>query len=185
MCGGCFALWSCRVADLTLVLGGTRSGKSRYAADRALRAGGGSVTFIATAIPGDPELDARIAEHRRHRPAAWTTVLTTADLAATITAARPDDVLLLDSITLWLSACISEPNETATARLERAIDAFRARRKAAIVVTDEVGLGLVPVTSSGRLFRDGLGLANQRLAAAADEVVLLVAGLPLALKASR
>ncbi len=173
------------MAELTLVLGGTRSGKSRYAVDRALRAGGELVTFIATAIPGDPELDARIAEHRRHRPAAWTTVVTTAELATTITAARPEDALVLDSITLWLSASISEPGEEATARLERAIDAFGARRTPSIVVTDEVGLGLVPVTSSGRLFRDRLGLANQRLAAVADEVVLLVAGLPLALKASR
>lgn len=185
MCGACSARSSSIVADLVLVLGGTRSGKSRHASEMARRLGGEAVTFIATARPGDPELDARIAEHRRHRPPAWTTVDTAEDLAATITGVPADDVILLDSVTLWLGASLDVPDDEAADRLTRAIDALRMRRRASIAVSDEVGLGLVPTTPSGRLFRDRLGLANQRLAGAADRVVLLVAGLPLELKPSR
>lgn len=171
------------MSEIVLVLGGTRSGKSRYAMERARGAGGEAVTFVATARPGDPELDARIAAHRRHRPPEWATVDAGADLATTIAAVPADDVLLLDSITLWVSASLSDRDDEAADRLERTIDALRARRTASIVVSDEVGLGLVPVTTSGRKFRDRVGVTNQRLAAAADEVLLLVAGVPLVLKA--
>jgi len=170
------------VGEITFVLGGTRSGKSRYASQRALREGGDAVTFIATARTGDPELDVRIAEHRRHRPTSWTTIDADADLAATVARAGVAHLILLDSLTLWLSAALGDTDAEATRRLEAAIDALRSRPRPSIVVSDEVGLGLVPVTESGRVFRDRLGLANQRLAQAADRVVVLVAGLPVALK---
>src|SRR6266542_7107408 len=93
-----------RMAELELVLGGTRSGKSRFALARASALGGDRVTFVATARAGDEELDARIADHRRARPAAWRTVEVDGDLAAAVASADPAHVVLLDSLTLWLSA---------------------------------------------------------------------------------
>lgn len=170
------------MSELLLLIGGTRSGKSRYALERARRAGGDAVTYVATARTGDPELDVRIAGHRRYRPASWKTVDAATELADTISAIPEDDVVLLDSITLWLSASLDGPADAVTARLERAITAMRGRRTLSIVVSDEVGLGIVPVTPEGREFRDRLGLAAQRLAREADEVVMLIAGLPLTLK---
>ena len=93
-----------------LVLGGTRSGKSRFALDRTLAlAGAGAATFIATAIPGDPELDQRIARHRRDRPVRWPTLDAAADLAATIDAADPSLPILIEGLTLWLSALDGRP----------------------------------------------------------------------------
>ena len=170
------------MSELLLVIGGTRSGKSRYALERARHAGRDAVTYIATARPGDPELDVRIAGHRKYRPASWRTIDAAPELADTISSVPQRDVLLLDSITLWLSASLDEPAEDVATRLGRAIDAMRARRTLSIVVSDEVGLGIVPVTPAGREFRDRLGLAAQRLAREADEVVMLIAGLPLILK---
>jgi adenosylcobinamide kinase/adenosylcobinamide-phosphate guanylyltransferase len=172
------------VGELVLVLGGTRSGKSRYAADRARKAGGDRVTFIATARPGDPDLDERIAAHRRSRPPAWATIDAGPELADAISTARAADVVLLDSITLWLSAGASVSGAEIAARLDRAVAALRARDPGAIVVSDEVGMGVVPMTAEGRVFRDRLGALAQRLAREADEVVLLIAGLPLTLKAA-
>lgn len=163
------------------VLGGTRSGKSAYALARARELGGEEVTFVATALPGDPELDERIALHRRVRPSGWDTLEADADLAGTIARARPERVLLLDSLTLWASAFA----ETAGS-LERAWDeaaaALARRDRPVVLVSDEVGLGIVPVTPAGRRFRDELGRLNQSAAAFANEAVFMVAGLPLRLK---
>ncbi|HEX9269704.1 MAG TPA: bifunctional adenosylcobinamide kinase/adenosylcobinamide-phosphate guanylyltransferase [Candidatus Limnocylindria bacterium] len=169
------------MAELELVLGGTRSGKSRFALARASALGGDRVTFVATARAGDEELDARIADHRRARPAAWRTVEVDGDLAAAVASADPAHVVLLDSLTLWLSARLeaSTSPESEWAAVAKAIE---KRALAVIVVSDEVGLGIVPATPIGRRFRDELGKLNQAVARDAGSVVLMVAGLPVPLK---
>ncbi|HEX7051913.1 MAG TPA: bifunctional adenosylcobinamide kinase/adenosylcobinamide-phosphate guanylyltransferase [Longimicrobiales bacterium] len=182
---------------LILVTGGVRSGKSRYAADLAARLGGDAVTFIATAAAGDTEMAERIARHRATRPAAWTTLEAERNAAAALRAAATD-VVLLDCLTLlasniFLTAAAADgapaehrealARDAVEAEIRELLDATRERDGTLIIVTNEIGLGVVPATELGRWFRDAMGEANQRVAAAADEVVLLVSGLPLVLKA--
>jgi len=163
------------------VLGGTRSGKSRYARERALVLGGDRVTFIATARPRDIELDARIAAHRADRPPAWRTVETDADLARAIVNAPSEDVLLIDSLTLWVSAAMELPTPVRE-RWQQARIALDQRDAPMVIVSDEVGLGLVPMDAVVRAFRDELGWIHQSAAAWADEVFFLVAGIASRLK---
>ena len=169
-----------------LVLGGSRSGKSAFA--ESLVADRGDVTYLATSAgaPDDAEWAARVAAHRERRPASWTTVETTA----------PSDLLrggavLVDSVTTWVAALMDETgvwddDEGAAQRLAGRCDALVnswAMTPADVVaVSDEVGLGVVPETRAGRLFRDVLGDVNQRLAGTADEVWFVVAGLPQRLR---
>lgn len=173
---------------LVLALGGTRSGKSRFGVERAAAlAQGGPVTYLATAIPGDAELDARIAGHRRLRPADWPTVQVDRNLAATIRACDPEHTILLDGLTLWLSTVTDHGEDVdVDAILEgpvaAAIQAILGHGAPVVVVSDEIGLGMVPMHAGARAFRDLLGITHQRLAAVADEVYLMVAGLPLTLK---
>jgi adenosylcobinamide kinase/adenosylcobinamide-phosphate guanylyltransferase len=168
-----------------LVLGGTRSGKSRFALEWARTVAGEDVTFVATARTGDPELDDRIAAHRAHRPAAWRTVEAGLELPAVLASApgadRPDAVVLIDCLTLWVSALVEagRPIAPAWEALRASLDAVAAR---IAVVGDEVGHGVVPAFELGRRFRDDQGWLNQQVAAEFDEVVFMVAGLPLALK---
>ena len=178
------------VDDLTgrrrrvLVLGGARSGKSAFA--QSLLADVGDVCYVATGPSGDddPEWLARVERHRRQRPAAWHTVETT-DLVGVL--AATDAPLLIDCVTLWLTAVLDEAGgweqrtgyDTAVQRrVDALVGAWRERRTTAVAVSDEVGWGVVPDTWSGRLFRDQLGLLNQSLAKESDEVWLLVAGIP-------
>ena len=167
--------------DRIFILGGTRSGKSRYARDRAHVLGGDRVTFIATARPGDAELDARIAAHRAERPAAWRTVDAGADLSHTIAGLPIQDVLLIDSLTLWVSAAMEQlvPVRELWMRSREALD---QRTAPVIIVSDEIGLGIVPMHEAVRGFRDDLGSIHQSVAAWADEVFFLVAGLAMRLK---
>ncbi|MGN6605896.1 MAG: bifunctional adenosylcobinamide kinase/adenosylcobinamide-phosphate guanylyltransferase [Jatrophihabitans sp.] len=171
-----------------LVLGGARSGKSAFAEGRL--AARTAVDYIATApsVPDDPEWDARVERHRARRPDHWRTV-ETQDLPGALRSDGPS--ALVDSITAWLAATMDvvglwREAPGADAGLEVAVDAlvaaWAATTRDVVAVSDEVGLGVVPDTASGRLFRDSLGLLNQALAAAADEVFLVVAGLPLRLK---
>jgi adenosylcobinamide kinase / adenosylcobinamide-phosphate guanylyltransferase len=170
---------------MLLVLGGTRSGKSRFALARAHATGGPDVTFIATARTGDPDLDERIAGHRAHRPDGWRTIESGLDLPGAIATApgadRPAAVLLVDCLTLWVSALVEAGTavEPAWTELAAALDTVRAH---VIAVSDEVGHGVVPAFELGRRFRDELGWLNQRVAETADDVVLTIAGIPLALK---
>jgi histidinol-phosphate/aromatic aminotransferase/cobyric acid decarboxylase-like protein/adenosyl cobinamide kinase/adenosyl cobinamide phosphate guanylyltransferase len=174
-----------------LVLGGSRSGKSRHA--EQLLSGAGPVTYVATAQgdPADVEWTARIERHRARRPADWSTAETT-DAAKLIHRADAG-ALLIDSVTTWLAqvmddcGCWSEVKpEDADLRLGDAldslIDAWAAAAVTVVAVSDEVGSGIVPATASGRRFRDALGELNQRLAAAADEVWLVTAGIPRRLR---
>ena len=170
------------------MLGGTRSGKSRFGLERALAlAKGQPVTYLATARPGDEELDARIAGHRRARPTDWPTIEVGRDLAAPIRTCPPARTVLLDGLTLWLSTVT---NHGSTVDVEAILDgpvadalaAITERRAPVVVVSDEIGLGIVPIGASTRAFRDLLGITHQRIAAIADEVHFMVAGLPLTLR---
>ncbi|HVU92838.1 MAG TPA: bifunctional adenosylcobinamide kinase/adenosylcobinamide-phosphate guanylyltransferase [Jatrophihabitans sp.] len=170
----------------TLVLGGSRSGKSGYA--EALLSHELAVVYVATgrADPADAEWTARIAAHRARRPASWSTV-ETGDLAAELVGDGP--ALLADSVTTWLARAMDDcgawtdgPAGRLAERVDELVAAWSGARRRAVLVSDEVGLSVVPESASGRLFRDVLGGLNQRLAAAADEVVLVVAGLPLRLR---
>jgi adenosyl cobinamide kinase/adenosyl cobinamide phosphate guanylyltransferase len=196
---------------ITLVTGGARSGKSDYAERLARELGGDDVTFVATATADDAEMAARIARHRAARPAGWHTVEARRDAAAAIRGATTH-VVLLDCLTLLASNAlldaasaaagtpISPADEAGTAPSEHVIEsdatargAVRAEAEALvraanerdttlIVVTNEVGLGVVPATRLGRLYRDALGEANRIVAEAADQVVMMVSGIPWRLK---
>jgi adenosylcobinamide kinase/adenosylcobinamide-phosphate guanylyltransferase len=167
---------------LTLVLGGARSGKSRYA-ERLVEAAATGGTYGATAEAGDAEMRARIAAHRARRGAFWRTVEAPVDLAPIIAAAMPQRPLLIDCLTLWLSNQM-----LADASLDAKFATLRAALRDAtapvVLVATEVGLGLVPETPLGRRFRDAAGRLNQEIAAIADRVVFVAAGLPLVLKGS-
>lgn len=182
------------MSEVIFILGGTRSGKSRYAVRRARELGGDAVTFVATARAGDPELDERIVLHRASRPAVWPVLEAGADLAAAVRSVPADRVLLLDSLTLWVSTLAERAEGIAArwnelehanglaARWDELNAAVRARTAATIIVSDEIGLGMVPLAADARRFRDELGWLHQRVAESAGEVWLMVAGLPLRVK---
>jgi adenosylcobinamide kinase/adenosylcobinamide-phosphate guanylyltransferase len=177
-------------APLILALGGTRSGKSRFGlATTKLLAGDGRAWFLATARPGDAELDERIRRHRRERPDDWPTIEVDADLAAAIEATQPTDPILIDGLTLWFSTLLGDDVPAIDPILDgpiaAAYAALAARPGPAVVVSDEVGLGTVPMHPNARAYRDLVGIAHQRLAAMASEAYLFVAGLPVTLKAPR
>ncbi|MFO1126922.1 MAG: bifunctional adenosylcobinamide kinase/adenosylcobinamide-phosphate guanylyltransferase [Rhodospirillales bacterium] len=165
---------------VTLVLGGARSGKSAYA--EALIGGDRAATYVATAEAGDAEMSRRIRHHRQRRPANWTTVEEPLELSAALDRhARRDRPLLVDCLTLWLANLMGADRD-----IEAETATLTARLKAlagpVVLVANEVGLGLVPATPLGRDFRDAAGRLNQAVAAAADRVVFVAAGLPLVLK---
>ncbi len=163
---------------LLLVLGGARSGKSRYA-EQAIEAAAGGGLYLATAGIGDAEMAARIAEHRARRGPVWSTIEEPLEIAERIEAeARPDRPILVDCLTLWLSN-LMEAGRDVDAETERLLAALAGPRGP---VANEVGLGIVPESALGRAFRDHAGRLNQRVAAAAERVVFLAAGLPMLLK---
>jgi adenosylcobinamide kinase/adenosylcobinamide-phosphate guanylyltransferase len=178
---------------LIVLLGGARSGKSSYAEQWARERGGG-VLFVATAQAFDDEMRERITRHQQERPAHWQTLEAPVATGPVITAAlstTPAETVLVDCVTLLAAnvllalpeAC---PQETVTdavlAEVEALLAAYAASDATWLFVSNEVGMGVVPPTRLGRFFRDALGRANQRLAGQADEVLLLVAGLPWRLK---
>lgn len=173
----------------TLVLGGTRSGKSGYAED--LLPADAPVRYLATARrdPADPEWSARIAAHRARRPSGWTTE-ESPDLPAALARAGAGELLLVDDLATWLTGELDDvgawdsaaPGPAFDGRLEALVEAVRGCPARLVLVSAEVGLGVVPATRSGRLFRDELGALNARLARVCDTVVLLVAGIPLTLR---
>lgn len=179
------------MGSLTLVLGGMRSGKSRFAERLARRLGGEAVVYLATATATDAEMAARIARHRADRPAGWRTVEAPTGVAAALAAldlspaavVLEDVGLLLTNLLLAHGPAEPRPPAEAEAALLAELTALLDWRAATgahlIVVSNEVGLALVPANPLGRAFADIVGRANQRLAAAADAAYLLVAGLPL------
>ncbi len=176
---------------LIFLLGGARSGKSHYAETWA-RQRGESVLFVATAEPTDADMRRRIAHHRQSRPADWHTLEAPRDTAREIAACPfTHDTLLLDCLTLLTSnillrlpesATQREANAAALAEAERLLEVYAASEATWLVVSNEVGMGVVPPTRLGMLYRDMLGRVNQRLAQAADEALLLVAGIAWKLK---
>ncbi len=180
------------MGNITFVVGGARSGKSSYAERLALQ-NGGSVLYVATAQAGDAEMEARIQAHRARRPATWRTLEAPLKVGAAVCQAleqEPADVVLLDCLTLLASNVILRLPETAVESeaiqtLLEEVDALLACMEKSnarwIIVSNEVGMGLVPPYPLGRVYRDALGRANQKLAAAAEEVVFMVAGCPLRL----
>jgi adenosyl cobinamide kinase/adenosyl cobinamide phosphate guanylyltransferase len=167
------------IANLTLVLGGAPSGKSRYA-ESLIAELPPPWTYVATAEAGDAEMAERIAAHRARRGTQWQTIEAPRDLAAALKSCHTTPVLV-DCLTLWLSNLL-----LAEADIEADITGLEQVLMAAttplVLVANEVGYGIVPNSALGRRFRDLQGLLNQRIAARADRVVLVVAGLPLAVK---
>ncbi|MBI3499601.1 MAG: bifunctional adenosylcobinamide kinase/adenosylcobinamide-phosphate guanylyltransferase [Proteobacteria bacterium] len=168
---------------LTLVLGGARSGKSAYAEGLALEmAAGGRITYIATAEAGDEEMAERIRRHRARRDSAWKTVEEPLGLPAALARhGRSGGPVIVDCLTLWLSNLMGAGRDVAAATAAL-LQTLAGLAGPIILITNEVGQGIVPENKLAREFRDLAGLANQRLAAAADRVVLVVAGLPVILK---
>ncbi|MEV0336063.1 bifunctional adenosylcobinamide kinase/adenosylcobinamide-phosphate guanylyltransferase [Nocardia sp. NPDC050717] len=169
----------------TLVLGGARSGKSAFA--EGLVAEAPTVRYLATAVldPADRDFAARIAGHRERRPAHWSTV-ENAEPATVLT--EPAPATLLDDIGTWLTARLDAreawdaPRGTVTPDCDALVAAVENYRHPLVIVSPEVGMGVIPATRSGRLFRDEIGALNQRLAQVCDAAYLVVAGLPVRLK---
>ena len=173
---------------IVLLLGGARSGKSSYAQELA-RTLGGSVLFIATGEPLDEEMKHRIDQHKKNRPEDWETVEASLHLGTVL---REHDentgTVLIDCITLLVSNLLGNENNYPDAEnriideVYKLISAMKASRANIIIVSNEVGLGLVPDNKLGRMYRDLLGKANQLLAENADEVYFMTAGIPLKIK---
>ncbi len=172
---------------VTLILGGARSGKSAYA--QKLASTFKRVAFIATARPTDPEMRRKIARHRCERPASWETLEVPTDLASAIESrSRKADLVLVDCLTLYLANVMGFTRRVGgkiEKRLQQVCQAIQASRSSMIVVSNEVGCGVVPTFRSGRRYRDLLGQLNQQIAEVADRVVFMVAGMPLVVKDTR
>jgi adenosylcobinamide kinase / adenosylcobinamide-phosphate guanylyltransferase len=172
-------------AAITLVLGGARSGKSRHA-EALVRATGLSRIYVATAQAFDDEMRQRIAQHRADRAAdGWTTVEEPLALAdALVRTAHPGSAVLVDCLTLWLTNVMLADQDVERAQAEL-LSVLGRLESPVVCVSNEVGLGIVPETPLGRRFRDAQGRLNQAVAAAADHVHFIAAGLPLVLKPQR
>lgn len=167
---------------IVFVTGGARSGKSTYAEGRAARSGE-PVTYLATAVAFDTEMRDRIGRHRAERPAHWVTVEQPLNVPAAVQHAETP-VLLLDCLSVWVNNLMFHDWTDAQilAATDDLVSAARNHAGTVILVTNEVGLGIVPDNALSRRYRDVLGWVNQRCAQASDEAYLLVSGLPLTLK---
>lgn len=165
---------------LTLVLGGARSGKSRFA-ESLIASEPPPWIYVATAEALDEEMAQRIAEHRARREGRWRTIEAPRDIAAALADVPAGAAVLLDCVTLWLSNVLLAGGDV-EAEIARLDDALMQMPGKAVLVANEVGFGIVPDNALARRFRDLQGILNQRLAARADRVVLVVAGLPLVVK---
>ena len=166
---------------VTLVLGGARSGKSGYA-EMLVAGASASAVYVATAEAGDAEMAGRIAAHRAGRSESWRTIEVPLDLASAIAEhASPGQPILVDCLTLWLSNLMGA-GRIVEHESEMLCAALRDASGPVVLVANEVGLGLVPDSELGRAFRDAAGHLNQAVAAIADRVVFVAAGLPLVLK---
>ena len=178
----------------TLIIGGARSGKSGFAQELALKLGE-PVLFVATATAGDEEMAQRIEQHQRSRPSAWSTLEVTTHIGSQIPGKLGKaGVVIVDCITLLMGNIFNQYSrqgeqidavlveKEVTAEVNGLIDCIKQTNARFIIVTNEVGTGLVPPSKVARLYRDLLGKANQMLAEVSDEVYLMVAGLPVKIK---
>lgn len=169
---------------VTLVLGGARSGKSRYAERLASKAT--AVTYIATAHACDAEMEAKIRRHREDRPKEWRTVEEPLEIDRAITqSAAESNYIVVDCLTIFTANLLHASGDNPAAmqlHIDRLIAALKSCACPIVLVSNEVGSGVVPAYPLGRRYRDLLGRINQQVAASADHVLLMVAGLPLALK---
>lgn len=179
------------MSQLTLILGGARSGKSSHALWLA-KESRKPVTFIATAQAFDEEMSARIQKHKAERPVNWQTLELPLNIVPGVSQIK-SDVVILDCITLWITNLMMQfvkddfvdevPFiQTAQAETEALLTSLRNTEREWLIVSNEVGLGLVPPYQMGRVYRDALGWVNQRLAQEADAVILMVAGIPMMVK---
>jgi adenosyl cobinamide kinase/adenosyl cobinamide phosphate guanylyltransferase len=168
--------------SLVLLLGGARSGKTALAVSLA----GREATLIATATAGDTEMAERIHRHRAERPPAWTTVEEPLELGDALALVPDGEPVVIDCLTLWVSNLLDagRSDDEVADQAGRVAAAAAERPGLAVAVSNEVGLGIVPATPLGRRFRDLLGIVNTRWAAAADRVLLVVAGRTLELDAA-
>ena len=166
------------MTELIFVTGGARSGKSSFALEKAIEIGGDDVTFVATAERSDDEMTDRIARHQLERPQTWRTVEAPREIILSDVKSR---VVLIDCLSLLVSNLLLDGLEEETI-LERVRRILESRTQTLIIVSNEVGMGLVPEYPLGRQFRDVLGRANQLVARASTQAFFLVAGIPLRLK---
>jgi adenosylcobinamide kinase/adenosylcobinamide-phosphate guanylyltransferase len=175
--------------SMTFILGGARAGKSRFAQELAAKLRR-RVLFVATCEPLDEEMDARIKAHQRSRPRNWKTLETPTDVAKAMRGKIGNaEVVIIDCLTLLVSNLMGTEDMNAetlekkvTAELEELLTFVRTTNAHFIIVSNEVGLGVVPAYPAGRVYRDALGMANQMLARNADKVYFMVAGIPIPLK---
>jgi len=171
-------------SQLTLILGGARSGKSTFAQQLA-SASVGNVWFVATAEARDDDMARRITQHQVDRLAHWRTIEEPLHVAYALMQNTPPTTVLLDCVTLWVSNLLLQPGSTweaAQAELDALLEWHRTTPCSLIVVSNEVGLGIVPADALSRTYREWLGRFNQQFAAAANDVLLMVAGLPIELR---
>ncbi len=167
-------------SQTTLVLGGARSGKSRYA-ESVVTSSRPPWIYVATAEAFDDEMTTRIAEHKNRRGQDWQTIDAPLDLAGALAALPRSATILIDCLTLWLSNLMLAERDI-DAEIQRLEAAMLAHEAPLVLVSNEVGFGIVPDNALARRFRDFQGLLNQRVAARAGRVVLVVAGLPMIVK---
>ncbi|MDK2777158.1 MAG: bifunctional adenosylcobinamide kinase/adenosylcobinamide-phosphate guanylyltransferase [Pseudomonadota bacterium] len=172
------------MARIELILGGARSGKSRYAEEQAQQSGR-PVVYIATATAQDGEMAQRIHHHQQRRPAEWQTLEEPLALAQAIQRAGPDSLILVDCLTLWLTNCLldNDPEQWALQR-KQLLTLLASCPADLLLVSNEVGGGVVPMGELSRRFVDEAGWLHQAIAAQASDVTLVVAGIPLAVKRS-
>ena len=173
------------MSRLVLITGGARSGKSGFAVTEAEKAGD-KLVYIATATAEDPEMEERIRKHKAERADGWETVEEPLDLVGAVKKITPERVIVIDCLTLWLTNMLMQNSEDfedrAKAETIRLADVLKAYEGDVFVVSNEVGMGLVPENALARLFRDAAGAVNRKMAEAADEVYLVVSGMPLKIK---
>ena len=169
----------------TLIIGGCRSGKSSHALDMANQMPGTKKIFVATSVPSDPEMEKRVMKHKQDRGDLWETAEVPMDLAAAVSRlSKEADVLLVDCLTLWLSNLLAKGHgeEEVFQACKELIHALETAVCPVILVSNEVGSGIVPENEIARQFRDLAGFVNQQIAASATSVIWSVAGIPISIK---
>ncbi len=171
-----------------LITGGCRSGKSRYALEIAEKIQDGRKCFLATCEPGDDEMKQRIKRHQEERGKDWETVETPLKLAENIAASgKKTDVMVVDCLTLWISNLLIkyDDEDKVLESINLLMEALQSTDSSVIMVTNEVGMGIVPENRLARIFRDIVGFANQRAAQCAEQVVWMVSGIPVMIKGEK